>query len=53
MKNKVGGVHKAGEEKRAKIEAGRGKDFLMVEEAAQKFRARGKVPTKLFACFSC
>lgn len=53
MKNKVDEVHKAGEEKRATIEADRGKEFVMVEEAAAKFRATGILPSKLFACFSC
>ncbi|KAH6777737.1 Remorin family protein [Perilla frutescens var. hirtella] len=52
MKNKVALVHKAAEEKRAMIEANRGKEFLTVEEAAAKFRTTGSTPKKSCACFS-
>ncbi|KAL6578889.1 hypothetical protein OROMI_009105 [Orobanche minor] len=53
MKNKMGIVHRAAEERRALVEADRGKEFLMVEETAAKFRATGSIPKKLFACFTC
>ncbi|KAK4422637.1 Remorin [Sesamum alatum] len=53
MKNKMAIVHRAAEEKRATVEADRGKDFLTVDEAAARFQATGTIPTKLFACFSC
>ncbi|XP_059661756.1 remorin 1.4-like [Cornus florida] len=52
MNNKIAGIHKAGEEKRAMVEAKRGEDFLKVEETAAKFRAAGITPKKLFGCFS-
>ncbi|KAL9167490.1 hypothetical protein ABFS82_05G101600 [Erythranthe guttata] len=52
MKNKMSIVHRAAEENKASIEADRAGEFLTVEEVASKFRATGRIPKKLFACFS-
>ncbi|XP_023752058.1 remorin [Lactuca sativa] len=51
MKNRMAGVHKEAEEKRAMVEEKRGQDIIKAEEAAAKFRATGTLPTKLFKCF--
>uniref|UniRef100_A0A5B7BE64 Putative remorin 2 n=1 Tax=Davidia involucrata TaxID=16924 RepID=A0A5B7BE64_DAVIN len=53
MNNKKAAIHKAGEEKRAMVEAKRGEDLLKVEEAAAKFRATGNAPKKLFGWLRC
>ena len=53
MKNKVAEIHKAGEEKRALIEAGQREETLKVEEAASKFRESRTTPRRLFGCFTC
>ncbi|XP_074317738.1 remorin-like [Silene latifolia] len=50
-KNKVAGVHKLAEEKRAMIEAQKGEQLLKAEECAAKFRATGNIPTKFLGCF--
>ncbi|XP_051119046.1 uncharacterized protein At3g61260-like [Andrographis paniculata] len=53
MKNKMAIVRKTADEKRAMVEADRGRNFLAAEESAEKYRAAGAVPKKSFACFSC
>ncbi|KAL6177233.1 hypothetical protein ACLB2K_048759 [Fragaria x ananassa] len=53
MKNKVAEIHKAGEEKRAFIEAGQREESLKVEDAASKFRESRSMPRILFMCFTC
>lgn len=51
MQNKIAKIHKTAAEKKAMVEAKRGKDFLKVEEAAAKFRATGHAPKKFLGCF--
>ncbi|KAK9927251.1 hypothetical protein M0R45_024444 [Rubus argutus] len=53
MKNKVAEIHKAGEEKRALIEAKQREESLKVEETASKFRDSGSMPGRLLGCFTC
>ncbi|KAM5572520.1 hypothetical protein ABKV19_012533 [Rosa sericea] len=53
VKNKVAEIHKAGEEKRALVEARQREDSLKVEETASKFRESGSTPSRLFGCFTC
>lgn len=53
MKNKVAEIHKAGEEKRALIEAEQREESLKVEETASKFRDSGSMPRRLLGCFTC
>ncbi|RDX64664.1 hypothetical protein CR513_56758, partial [Mucuna pruriens] len=52
MKNKVAEIHRLAEEKRAIVEAQKREEFLNLEETASKFRSRGNIPRKFFACFS-
>ncbi|XP_023521231.1 remorin-like isoform X2 [Cucurbita pepo subsp. pepo] len=53
MKNKIVGIHKQGEEKKATIEAERREQCLKVEETAAKYRASGFTPKALLLkCFS-
>ena len=53
MKNKVAEIHKAGEEKRALIEARQREESLKVEDTASKFRESRSMPRRLFMCFTC
>ncbi|XP_023532545.1 remorin-like isoform X2 [Cucurbita pepo subsp. pepo] len=53
MKNKIVGIHKQGEEKKATIVAERREQCLKVEETAAKYRASGFTPKALLLkCFS-
>lgn len=51
MRNKLAGIHKQAEEKRAMIEARRGEEVLKAEETAAKYRAIGSVQKKFLGCF--
>ncbi|KAH0974793.1 hypothetical protein GBA52_016692 [Prunus armeniaca] len=52
MKNKVAEIHKAGDERRAFIEAKQREQCLRVEETAAKFRSTRITPKKLLlGCF--
>ncbi|NP_001235241.1 uncharacterized protein LOC100305683 [Glycine max] len=51
MKNKIAEIHRLAEEKKAIVEAQKREEFIDLEEAASKFRSRGDVPRKFFACF--
>ncbi|XP_061337287.1 remorin-like [Gastrolobium bilobum] len=52
MKNKIAEIHRSAEEKRTTVEAQKKEEFLDLEETAAKFRSRGDMPRKFFACFS-
>lgn len=52
MKNREAEIHKIAEEKRAMVEAKKGEEFLKAQECAAKFRATGKTPKKVLACFT-
>ncbi|KAG4987510.1 hypothetical protein JHK85_030493 [Glycine max] len=51
MKNKIAEIHRLAEEKKAIVEAQKREEFIDLEETASKFRSRGDVPRKFFACF--
>ncbi|XP_019252998.1 PREDICTED: remorin-like [Nicotiana attenuata] len=51
IKNKVALIHKEANEKRAMVDARRGKEILKAEEMAAKYRATGKAPKKFLGCF--
>ncbi|KAK8485956.1 hypothetical protein V6N13_026451 [Hibiscus sabdariffa] len=51
MKNKAALIHKEAEEKKAIVEAKRGKQLLKAEEIAAKCRATGTTPKKILGCF--
>ncbi|XP_075495967.1 remorin 1.4-like isoform X1 [Primulina tabacum] len=53
MKNKMAISHRTAEEMRATVAADCEHAVFTVEEAAATFRATGRVPKKLFACFGC
>ncbi|KAL1364449.1 hypothetical protein HN51_012641 [Arachis hypogaea] len=52
MQNKIAEIHRMAEEKRAGIEAQRGKGLLKIEDTAENFRTRGYSPKKILSCFS-
>lgn len=51
IKNKIVGIRKEGEEKKATIEAERKEQCLKVEETAAKYRTSGFIPKTLLKCF--
>lgn len=53
MKNRVAEIHKAGEEKRALIEAKQREESLKVEQTASEFRDSVSMPRRLIGCFTC
>lgn len=53
IKNKVALIHKEANEKRAMVDARRGKEILKAEEMAAKYRATGQTPKKFLGCFWC
>lgn len=52
MRNKIGEIHKASEEKKAKIEAKRRENHVKIEEAAAKYRASGTAPDRFGGCLA-
>lgn len=53
MKNKMAISHRTAEEMRATVVADYEHAVFTVEEVSATFRATGRVPKKLFACFGC
>jgi hypothetical protein len=51
MRNQAAAIHKGAEEKRASVEAKRGKEILKSEEMAAKHRSMGTTPNKFLGCF--
>lgn len=52
MKNKIAEIHKATDEKKAKIEAKRRENHVKIEEAAAQYRASGTAPNKFGGCLA-
>ncbi|XP_009350653.2 remorin 1.4-like [Pyrus x bretschneideri] len=53
MQNKIAGIHKTAEEKKAMVEEAKRIERNKVGEKADDFREIGHVPKKILSCFNC